>query len=273
MDLSIIILNFKTKNLLRECLRTVEVAKPSLNFEVIVVDNASNDGTAEMLRAEFPSVRLIQSDRNRGYAGGNNLGIRAASGKYIMVMNPDILVWPQSIEKLVTFMDTHTDVGIAGPQLTNPDGTIQQSCYRYQTLLTPVYRRTILGKLPWAKRAVDLYLMKDFDHKTVRDVDWLLGGALIVRREAMEKVGLLDESFFLYFEDADWCRRFWEHGFRVTYVPDSSMVHFHQRASKGGVLTLVKNKVARVHVKSGITYFKKYRGKKNPRTGQSEHVS
>ncbi len=266
MTLSIIILNFRTKNLLRECLRGIRIVKPALAFEVIVVDNASGDGSAEMVIAEFPEVRLIRAERNLGYAGGNNLGMKAAVGKYVMIINPDILVAPGSFETLVTFMDAHPDVGIAGPQLLNPDGTVQQSCYRFQTPLIPLYRRTIFGKLPAGKRAVAKYLMEDFDHKTEREVDWLLGGALFVRRTAIDAVGILDESFFLYFEDTDWCRRFWEHGWKVVYVPQSQMVHFHLRASKGGVTTLFKNKTARVHLQSAVTYFRKYYKKANPRS-------
>jgi GT2 family glycosyltransferase len=269
MILSIIILNFRTKNLLKECLRGIRMVKPALPYEVIVVDNASGDGSAEMVLADFPEVRLVRAERNLGYAGGNNLGMKAAVGKYVMIINPDIFVAPGSFESLVAYMDAHPEVGVVGPQLLNPDGTVQQSCYRFQTPLIPLYRRTILGKLPAGKRAVAKYLMEDFDHKSEREVDWLLGGALLVRRSAIDQVGMLDESFFLYFDDTDWCRRFWEHGWKVVYVPGSQMVHFHQRASKGGVMTLFKNKTARIHLQSAITYFRKYHNKANPRSAVS----
>ena len=265
MDLSVIILNYKTKNLLKECLRGIRIATPKLALEVIVVDNASGDGSPEMVLADFPEVRIIRSKKNLGYAGGNNLGLKAASGRYVMIMNPDILVWPGSIEALVTYMDAHQDVGLVGPKLTNPDGTTQQSCYRFHTPMIPLYRRTIAGRLPHARRALAEFLMEDFDHASPREVDWLLGGALIARREAAAGVGPLDESFFLYFDDTDWCRRFWEKGWKVVYCPDSVMVHFHQRASKGGVTELFRNPVARIHVRSAVTYFRKYQGKENPR--------
>ncbi len=270
MDLSIVILNYRTKNLLKECLRSLRIVKPALAMETIVVDNASGDGSAEMVLAEFPEVRLIRAERNLGYAGGNNLGLRAASGRLVMIMNPDILIMPGSLETLVAFMDGHPKVGLAGPKLTNPDGTVQQSCYRFHTVLTPVYRRTFLGRLPMGKRAVADYLMADFDHGEAREVDWLLGGALVACREAIAAVGPLDEAFFLYFDDTDWCRRFWEKGWKVVYCPEAAMVHFHQRASQGGVLELFRKPTARVHVRSALTYFRKYRGKGNPRTVSQE---
>jgi hypothetical protein len=273
MDLSIIILNHKTKNLLKECLRAIRFAQPKLVFEVIVVDNASGDGSPEMVLADFPEARLIRAEENLGYAGGNNLGLKAATGRAIMVMNPDILVLPGSLETLVRFLDTHGDVGVVGPGLVNPNGSIQPSCYRFHSVLTPLYRRTLLGLLPAGKRAVADYLMADFDHEQVRDVDWLLGGALCARRSAIEQVGPLDEAFFLYFDDTDWCRRFWEHGWRVVYCPDARMVHFHQRASRGGVLELFRNPTARMHARSALTYFRKYRGKENPRRTRYQPVA
>ncbi|TAL19753.1 glycosyltransferase family 2 protein [Patescibacteria group bacterium] len=265
MELSVIILNYNTKNLLKECLRGIRLASPRLALETVVVDNASTDGSAEMTLSEFPEARLIRAERNLGYAGGNNLGLKYAVGRYVMIMNPDILIWPGSLEALVSYLDAHPAVGLAGPRLTNPDGSVQPSCYRFHTPAIPVYRRTILGALPPARRALADFLMEDFDHQSEREVDWLLGGALCARRQAVEEVGPLDESFFLYFDDTDWCRRFWEKGWRVVYYPGSVMVHFHERASIGGVLELLRNPMARVHLKSAFHYFRKYQGKENPR--------
>ncbi len=265
MDLSIVILNYRTKDLLRECLRGLRFAKPDLQMEVIVVDNDSRDGSAEMVLSEFPEARLIRSPNNAGYAAGNNIGLKLGVGRYLMVTNPDIFVWPGSLEALVRFMDENPRVGLAGPQLTNPDGTIQKSCYRFQDLLTPVWSRTLLGRLLFGKRAMANYLMDDFDHLSTREVDWVLGAAMIARREAVADVGFLDETFFMYCDDTDWCRRYWEKNWRVVYVPSARLVHFHQRLSKGGVAELFRNRLTRIHVKSALTYFKKYRGKPNPR--------
>jgi GT2 family glycosyltransferase len=264
MDLSIIILNYKSRGLVRQCVKTIELYAPSRSYEVIVVDNDSKDGTAEMLASyfpteKFPHVRFIQTGGNIGFAAGNNVGIRASSGKYVMIMNPDITVRPGSIDEMLRFMDANQDVGVAGPKLVHPDGSIDHSCYRYPTPAIPVYRRTPLGKLPMGKRAVASYLMDDYDHETTQDVDWLLGAVLTVRRAALDKVGLLDERFFLYFEDTDWCRRFWNAGWRVVYHTGANMVHFHERLSaQGSWITSPFRKSTRIHIESCVKYFKKW---------------
>lgn len=266
MDLSIIILNYRTRGLLKECLRAIRWARPTVSVEVIVVDNDSRDGTPEMVRSEFPDVRLIVSDRNLGYAGGNNLGLKAATGRCVMIMNPDIIVLSGSLETLVRYLDEHQDVGLVGPRLDNPDGTLQHSCYRFHTPWTPLFRRTPLGNLPLAQRSIRSFLMADTPHDAPMDVDWLLGGAVIARKKTIERVGFLDERFFMYFDDVDWSRRFWEAGLRVVYVPHSRMVHFHQRASaEGEWWTILSSKPGRMHVQSALKYFLKYRGRTNPR--------
>lgn len=264
MDVSIVIVNYKTKGLLKYCLKGIERAAPSLSFEVIVVDN-SRDGSAEMIKECFRNVRCIESSRNLGFAAGNNLGIVKASGKYILILNPDIVVLPRAIDEMHSFLERHPEVGILGPQLINPDKSIQYSCARFPTHWIPAFRRTPLGKLPGAQEAIRHYLMMDFDHQETRAVDWLLGACLMVRRSAFDQVGLLDERFFLYFEDVDWCRRFWEAGFQVVYYPKAKMVHYHQRlsAEDSGLQSLFSSPT-RIHILSGIKYFLKYLGKENP---------
>ncbi len=266
MKLSIIILNYKSKNMVKECLRGIKTVGVDLKYEIIVVDNASGDGIGKMLKENFPEVKFIASPQNVGFAAGNNLGIRAAVGKYILIMNPDIAVFKDSFETLIKYMDEHPVVGVAGPKLFNPDRTMQHSVYAFPKYMTPVYRRTPLGRTALGQAEVSRYLMKDWDHVGARDVDWLLGACLIIRREAMEQVGLLDERYFLYFEDTDWCRRFWEKGWKVSYVPSSVMVHFHRRESaEAPLLRSLFKKTTQAHILSSIKYFFKYRGKDNPR--------
>ncbi len=233
--------------------------------EIIVVDNASGDGTPLMVAREFPGVRCIASSVNTGFGPGNNLGIREARGRYVLIMNPDVVVLDATLDTLVAYMDSHPDVGICGPQLVNPDGSIQYSCYRFPTPLVPIYRRTPLGRFSFAREAVDTYLMREWDHCDERDVDWLLGAAIIMRRDMFEKVGLFDEQFFLYFEDTDLCRRAWEAGYRVVYNPSVRLVHYHKRESAGSVFKIFTNKVTRIHIQSWIKYLIKYRGKSLPR--------
>ncbi|MBI2099354.1 glycosyltransferase family 2 protein [Candidatus Uhrbacteria bacterium] len=267
MDLSIVILNYKSKNMVRECLAGIRMAAPALKYEIIVVDNGSGDGVGKTLSENFPEVKFIASPENVGFAAGNNLGIRASIGRYILIMNPDIAVFAGSVEALVRYMDENKEVGLAGPKLLNPDRTVQDSVYRFPRKMTPVYRRTPFGKTPTGKQEIQRYLMKDWNHEGEAEVDWLLGACLMIRREAMEQVGLLDERFFLYFEDTDWCRRFWEKGWKVSYVPESTMVHFHRRESaESPLLSSLFKKTTQAHIRSGVKYFLKYRGKNNPRT-------
>jgi GT2 family glycosyltransferase len=260
MDLSIIILNYKTCGLLKECLKGIKLVKPKLDFEIIVVDNGSKDGTPEMIAECFPEVRFIETGQNLGYAKGNNVGIRAAKGRYIMIINPDIILFEGVVEKLVEFMDSHPDVGIVGPKLLNPDKTLQFSCYKFHSFWIPLYRRTPLGKLPWVRKAIDEFLMKDWDHNSVREVDWLLGGCLLIRSSALWDVGLLDERYFAYFDDVDLCRMMWNKGWKVVYYPLVSVVHFHRRESAEAFwVTSIFNKVTRIHIASWIKYFWKWR--------------
>ncbi len=260
MDLSIIILNYKSRELVKQCVKTIGLLAPKVSYEIIVVDNASDDGVGAMLAERFPDVRFLQSPTNTGFAAGNNLGIRAAKGRYVVIMNPDITVLPGALEEMVSYMDTHPDVGVMGPKLIHPDGSLDPSCYRFPTRMIPVYRRTPLGKFSSGRRAIAEYLMEDYDHETTSDVDWLLGAALIVRREAFEKVGLLDEQYFLYFEDTDWCRRFSEAGYRVVYHPKAKMVHYHERLSAQGPWFLsVLKPSTRIHIASCFKYFSKWK--------------
>jgi len=262
MDLSIIILNYKSKNLTKQCIKTIKLCEPKLSYEIIVVDNASRDGVGAMLKERFPDVRFIAAKENLGYAAGNNLWLRAATGRFLMILNPDITVRPGAIEAAVGYLGAHPEVGILGPKLVKPDGRVDESCYRFPTPLIPVYRRTPLGRTKAGREALRRYLMVEYDRRETREVDWLLGAVLLVRREAYEKVGPFDDDYFLYFEDTDWCRRFRAAGFKVVYFTGSEMVHYHERLSaKGNWFTSLFNKATRVHIQSCIKYFRKWRNR------------
>lgn len=268
MELSVVILNYKTRGLLKQCLKGLLGQTLPFTAEVIVVDNRSNDGTASMLRDEFPSVRCIENEKNIGFAGGMNVGLRASTGRYVLVLNPDVAVLGNAIAAMHRFLEQHPDVGMCAPKLLNPDGTVQTSCRRFPSPSVIVFRRSPFGALPFAKAPLRRFLMLDWDHASNRPVDWALGACLMVRRSAMEKVGLFDERFFLYFEDVDWCRRFWEHGFPVYYVgAEAELVHFHQRqsAASAGMAGLFSYPTRR-HIESGLKYFMKYAGARLPST-------
>jgi len=253
IDVSIIIVHFRTPELLQRCLETIAAARVLLAHEILVEDNAPLDGRAAELAARL-GARYRRHDENLGLGRAVNQGLAAARGRYLLNLNPDIEVRPGSIEALVGFMDAHPAVGIAGPRLLDPDGSLQYSARTFYTLRVILLRRTFLGRLFPRARALREHLMMDWDHQEARDVDWMLGGALCVRREACQDVGGMDERFFLYFEDVDWCGRMQRRGWRVVYVPQAEMVHAHQRASARGFLS----RGQRAHLESGLRFWEKW---------------
>lgn len=263
MDISIIIVNYKSKGFTLNCLKSIHEADwHGLNYEIIVVDNNSGDNTPDIVRWQYPDVRLIEAKKNLGMGGGNNLGIRQAKGRYVAIMNPDTLVFKDTFQKLFKLMEDNSHIGIVGPKQYNPDRTIQDSCYRWHGLWTPLFRRTALGLSHLGQRDLERFLMCDFDKNSFCDVDWLLGSFLFMRAEALSEVGGFDERFFLYFEDTDICRRFHKKGWRVIYYPDAEIIHNHNRASAGTPwYKFFTSRATRAHVWSWLKYLAKYRGK------------
>ncbi|MEK7648926.1 MAG: glycosyltransferase family 2 protein [Patescibacteria group bacterium] len=256
---SFVILNYRTKELVRECIANIYRANIQLAFEIIVVDNSRDAGLEEILEQRYPRVRYIPLARNIGCAAGNNVGMNAARGEYIIISNADVTLLSGALEMLYRFLHDHQDVGIVGPRLLNPDGSIQESYYRFYRLLTPVYRRLWIGKLPFARKHIEAFLMKDIEVNGPTDVDSLMGAFLIARRSAVQKVGLFDERFFLYFSDTDWCMRFWQNGFRVVYHSSAQLIHLHKRQSAQRMgLHSIRDTATRIHIIDGIRYFLKY---------------
>lgn len=270
MKLSIIIVNYNTGALTKALVESLLADNLAAQTEIIVVDNDSKDESVSFLRADFPEITVIDNQQNVGLAAGVNRAIKEAKGEYYLILNPDMIALPGSVKILVDFMNKHPDVGMAGGKLISPNGKLQYSCYRFYRPMTIVYRRTSLGKTKRGKREIARFLMKDFDHATERDVDWLMGACLIVRAKAVEEVGGMDELYFLYFEDVDWCRRMWEKGWRVVYVPQAVFSHFHQRSSEGSALLgLLSNRATREHIKSALKYFWKFRKRQLPAKNES----
>jgi GT2 family glycosyltransferase/lipopolysaccharide/colanic/teichoic acid biosynthesis glycosyltransferase len=254
VDISVIIVTYNSRSVLEPCL--VSLKKQSLfhRTEVIVVDNASADGTPEIVRERYPWVNVFSSSRNVGFSVGVNLGIQKAGGKYFLILNPDTVVREHSIESLFRFMETTPDAGIVGPKMVFPDGNLQYSCRRFYNWRVLLLRRTFLGKLFKKSAAISEHLMLDFDHETTRKVDWIIGACTMVRREAVESVGLLDERFFLYFEDVDWCYRMKQKDWGVYYHPEAVVVHHHARDSTQSVF----KRPFVAHLASLIRYYEKW---------------
>jgi GT2 family glycosyltransferase len=223
MDLSIIIVSWNTREILTECLTSIYNNPPDCRYEVRVVDNASTDGTIQMLYQRFPQVRLVESLENLGFARANNLAISLAkNAKYVLLLNPDTVVYPGSLQKLVSYMDENPDVGAAGPKLLNPDSSLQTSCYSAPTLSREFARMFHLGWL----FPETCYHMEKWDLTKRRDVDIIQGACLILRRAALQRVGLLDETFFIYSEDFDLCYRLQKAGWRLVWLPESEVTHY-----------------------------------------------
>lgn len=267
MDLSIVITSYKNPELLKLCLDAIQKNIRNLNFEIIVTDSATEESTEIMMREDYPTVKFHAFQKNVGFQALLKKGIGDSRGDYLLLINGDIIVTEDSAEKLLNYIRHNPEVGMVGPKLLNFNETLQYSCFRFYKPLTIIYRRTFLSKLGFAKKHLDWFLMKDYDHAQVREVDWLMGSAVLVSRSAIEKVGLMDPQFFMYMEDVDWCRRFWENKFKVIYFPDAKMYHYHGKGSaKGGFLrSLLLNRLTWIHILSAIKYFKKYFWKKNPR--------
>ncbi|MCR4407463.1 MAG: glycosyltransferase family 2 protein [Anaerolineae bacterium] len=256
LDLSIVIVNWNVRDLLRQCLNSILADLQTCKLEIIIVDNASTDGSVEMVRQEFPQVKLIASEVNLGYTGGNNLGITTSQGRYILLLNPDTEIVGDAPSQMVAYMDAHPNVGALGPQLLNPDGSVQSSRRRFPTLSTALVESTVIQQWWPDNRILRRYYVQDRPDDAISEVDWVTGACILLRRQAVEQVGLLDDNFFMYSEELDWCRRARDAGWKVVYLPTAQVIH-HQGKSSEQVLPFR-------HIRfqtSKIRYFRKHHGR------------
>lgn len=222
MDLSIVIVNWNTQDLLRDCLRTVFAGLGPLRAEVLVVDNGSTDGSIGMVWRDFPAVHLMETGRNLGFAGGNNVALRVARGRHILLLNTDTLVHGSVLPDAVAWLDAHPCVAVMGPRVLNADGTVQPSSSAFPSL-----RHLAMQTLGLTRIArLDSYRMTGWDRTAERRVEVISGAAMFVRRAAMDEVGLLDEAFFFYGEETDWCHRYAQAGWDLVFAPIPEITHF-----------------------------------------------
>lgn len=260
--------SYKTPELVRlalSALRKALVGQP-FSCEILVVDSATEEATEMLMREEFPEVRFFPHEKNIGFGQLINRSIAEAKGEYLFCINADIIVERETLPALLAYAEAHPEVGLLGPKQLNFNGTIQESCYHFYQPQTILYRRTWLGRLPFGKRHLAWFTMQSYDRREPRSVDWILGSALFFSRHHAKQIGPMDGRFFMYMEDVDWCRRFWEKGLRVVYFPDTFVYHYHMKGSaKGGFfLSLLMNRLTWYHIESAIKYFMKYWGKPLP---------
>ena len=260
IKLSIIITHHNTPELLNLCIKSIKDTVKNLQYEIIVVDGESKNRSREFIKDKYPDIKLISFEKNVGYSRIVNAGIREVVGDNILILNADIIVLDDAVMEMMKFLDEHKKVGIVGPQLLDFTNKIQASCFMNPSFKAIIARRTFLEKTRWGKNILDKFTINDWDKNSSRKVDWVQGSAMMVRREAIDKVGLWDERFFMYFEDADWCRRFWQSGYEVVYLPSAKMFHYYHRSSKkfGIIIDIILNKYTRTHINSALKYFKKY---------------
>jgi GT2 family glycosyltransferase len=231
IDISVVVVSWNAKDYLMDCLRSLLFPKTSQTMEIIVVDNASTDGSPEAVIEQFPEVILIRNEKNLGFAKANNIGISRSTGKYVCLINSDVIILSDCIVKLYYFMETTPSIGMLGPKILNSDRSLQSSCRRFPSLWNNFCPAIGLDRLFPASKFFCGEHMFYFRHDKMQKVEVLVGCFLMIRRKALEQVGYLDEQFFMYAEDIDLCKRFWDAGWEVAFSPHAEAIHYRGASS------------------------------------------
>jgi len=251
MDISIVIVTYNSAKYLDRCLTSIEKAMNHLIKEVIVVDNCSVDNSVAIAEKYSSFVKIIRNERNVGYSGGNNIGFENALGRYLLFLNPDTAIFENSLQTLLDFAESKKEYGIFGPKLVFPDGSLQRYFCKFYTLRSIMFRRSFFGKL--FSKSIDHPLLGDVEKSNYLELDWILGSALLIKRDIFESVGKFDENYKLYFEDVDLCYRIRKAGLKAGYCCTSVIIHDHQRESAKGF-----SKKTIWHIQSAIRFFMKH---------------
>lgn len=230
VEVSVIIINYNTCDLLRECLRSV--VSDSTPKEIIVIDNASTDGSVQMVKTEFPDVLLRINDKNERFAKPNNMAMKIAKGRYYFLLNSDATISPDTLEVLLNYLETHSDVGVCAPQLVYPDGSIQPSCRGFINLWTHFCDMLVLDRIFPNSKIFAQSEMTFFDHSSDKEVDHVMAAAILVRREAVRDAGSLDENLSIIYNDLDWSLRIKKAGWKTVYYPRTQVIHHHSKTTK-----------------------------------------
>ncbi|OGH88645.1 MAG: hypothetical protein A3J93_00940 [Candidatus Magasanikbacteria bacterium RIFOXYC2_FULL_42_28] len=265
-DICVTIVNTNEKSEIERALTSLflDSKNSGLNIATVIVDNASTDSVDDLTQ-KFSNLTVVKQAKNFGFGKSHNRAFATVDAKYYFVLNPDteFSVGQNFLRQLYDFMEKNPKIGMAGPKIIYPDGSLQHSCWRFPTFLQPIFSRTKWGQKGRGKKVADHYLMKDFEHNQTMPVDCVMGSAMFARQLALAEVGGFDDRFWMYFEDMDWCWRMWQKGWAVYYFHAVVLRHVHGRASAkvpGVIMALIKNKYARTHFVSWLKYFWKWRG-------------
>jgi len=232
LDLSIIIVNWNTRSIVCDCLRSIYEQCGEIELEVIVIDNASTDGSVEMVKKDFPQVTLIENPQNRGFAAANNQGIAISKGRYVLLLNSDTVVLDNAIAKTAAFADSHPKAAIVGCRVLNPDQTLQPTCFMFPSILNMLLSSTYLYKLFPKSKFFGRERMTWWDRNEIREVDVVTGCFMLIRQKAIQQVGTMDEQFFMYGEETDWCYRFKQAGWKIMFTPACEIIHLGGQSSR-----------------------------------------
>lgn len=254
-ELSVVVLSWNTRDLTLACLAALAADPARRRREIVVIDNGSDDGSADAIAAAYPEVALVRNADNRGYSGGNNQGAEVARGRWLCLLNSDTEVRPGALDAVVDFLEQNPGYGAAAPKLVNPDGSVQRACMRFPGLGVALCYDTVFGRF-WPGRVVqDRYYMRDFDHLHSRDVDQPPGACFVIDRAEYLRGGGLDPSLWLFFNDVDLCRRLWKAGRRIRYVAEAEVVHH------GGASTSKYGSFVVTWFRNRIAYYRKHYGR------------
>lgn len=253
--ISVIIISWNARDYLRDCLVSLRETKNPLVREVIVVDNASRDGSPEMVAVHFPEVTLIRSNENLGFARANNLAIKQASGDLLALINSDVVVHSACLEQLAGFLDSHREVGLVGPRITGGDGLLQRSCRRLPSVWNLTCSVLALDRMFPRNPLFSGFEFRHWDYDRLGEVEVLSGCFWVARKTAVEQVGGLDERFFFYAEDIDWCKRFRDAGWKIMFVPQATATHFGGGSSSNAPL-----RYSIEMLRANLIYWRKHHG-------------
>lgn len=259
--LSITIVNYNQKYFPKICVEALKKSKTDFEFEIIVCDNNSHDESLEYLKKADKEglIKLVEPGKNLGYGSGHNFAAKEAKGKYILILNTDITVEPDTLQKLVDYLEAHDDVGMVGPKLMYHNGEVQKSCRRHFRFFDLFIKRSFLRKIwPFKKRYVN-YIMEDFNHSSTQEVDLITGAFMMMPKDLYDQIRGFDERYFLFMEDFDLCRKVTLAGKKIVYYPEAVATHYHKRLSEGSFFKLLFNKISWFHLASAIKYHWKWR--------------